>query len=178
MIILSLSSKARPFPWLPYLLILFLRGLLPALAVLFGMQLLTDVAGLRQRDVIKPPNRAHKAQLALQVCRSGMSSNRRIWLTRHGESEFNRNGLVGGNAPLTDKGCQYAEALARTLCAKVPVPEAKDELLPVSCWTSTLCRTIQTAQHIPFPKLQWKALDEIHAGVPPATPCTMVYTLS
>ncbi|XP_010089515.2 6-phosphofructo-2-kinase/fructose-2,6-bisphosphatase [Morus notabilis] len=33
-------------------------------------------------------------------------------------------------------------------------------------WTSTLQRTILTASHIPgFPKIQWRALDEIYAGV-------------
>lgn len=101
----------------------------------------------------------------VQVCRSGLSSNRRIWLTRHGESEFNRQGLIGGDAGLTGKGKKYAHALARALCHLVPVPEDEDELLRVSCWTSTLKRTIQTAKHVPFPKLRWKALDEIHAGI-------------
>ena len=28
--------------------------------------------------------------------------------------------------------------------------------MPVSVWTSTLRRTIQTAEHLPFPKLRWK----------------------
>ena len=28
--------------------------------------------------------------------------------------------------------------------------------MPVSVWTSTLKRTIQTAEHLPFPKLRWK----------------------
>lgn len=37
--------------------------------------------------------------------------------------------------------------------------------MPVSVWTSTLKRTIQTAEFIPFPKLRWKVLDEIQAGV-------------
>ena len=32
-------------------------------------------------------------------------------------------------------------------------------------WTSTLRRTIQTASALPFPKLKWKALDEIDAGI-------------
>ena len=36
---------------------------------------------------------------------------------------------------------------------------------PVSVWTSTLKRTIQTAEHLPFPKLRWKLLDEIQAGI-------------
>lgn len=102
---------------------------------------------------------------ASQICRSGLSSNRRIWLTRHGESEFNRAGLIGGDAELTDKGKKYAHALARALFQLVVLPEDEDELLAVSCWTSTLRRTVQTAKHIPFPKLRWKALDEIHAGI-------------
>lgn len=36
--------------------------------------------------------------------------------------------------------------------------------MPVSVWTSTLKRTIHTANFLPYPKLRWKALDEIHAG--------------
>jgi 6-phosphofructo-2-kinase/fructose-2,6-biphosphatase len=35
--------------------------------------------------------------------------------------------------------------------------------VPVSVWTSTLKRTIATANYLPYPKLRWKALDEIHA---------------
>ena len=35
----------------------------------------------------------------------------------------------------------------------------------VTLWTSTMKRTIQTAQHLKFPKKQWKALDELDAGV-------------
>lgn len=32
-------------------------------------------------------------------------------------------------------------------------------------WTSTLQRTIQTAQYLPYTKLTWKSLDELDAGV-------------
>lgn len=32
-------------------------------------------------------------------------------------------------------------------------------------WTSTLKRTIQTAQDLPYLKLTWKSLDELDAGV-------------
>lgn len=39
------------------------------------------------------------------------------------------------------------------------------QTFPVCVWTSTLKRTIATASHLPFPKLRWKALDEIQAGV-------------
>lgn len=37
--------------------------------------------------------------------------------------------------------------------------------MPVVVWTSTLQRTIQTAEQLPFPKLRWKVLDEIQAGI-------------
>lgn len=32
-------------------------------------------------------------------------------------------------------------------------------------WTSTLKRTIETAAGLPYPKLTWKSLDELDAGV-------------
>jgi 6-phosphofructo-2-kinase/fructose-2,6-biphosphatase 2 len=32
-------------------------------------------------------------------------------------------------------------------------------------WTSTLQRTLQTAEYLPYPKLSWKALDELNAGL-------------
>lgn len=32
-------------------------------------------------------------------------------------------------------------------------------------WTSTLQRTIQTAEQLPYTKLTWKSLDELDAGV-------------
>ncbi|KAI8818889.1 6-phosphofructo-2-kinase-domain-containing protein [Fimicolochytrium jonesii] len=38
---------------------------------------------------------------------------RTIWLTRHGESEYNVSGQIGGDPPLTDLGRRYAKALAR-----------------------------------------------------------------
>ncbi|KAI8622212.1 histidine phosphatase superfamily [Chytriomyces sp. MP71] len=35
----------------------------------------------------------------------------------------------------------------------------------LTVWTSTLKRTIQTASHLAYPQLQWKALDELDSGV-------------
>ena len=31
-----------------------------------------------------------------------------IYITRHGESQFNQTGQIGGNSNLTDKGKEYA----------------------------------------------------------------------
>lgn len=106
----------------------------------------------------------------MQVCRSGLTNERKIWLTRHGESEFNRLAKIGGDAGLTDKGLRYRNTLARALISLVPVNDEQghneDEvMIPMSVWTSTLKRTIQTAKNVPFPQLRWKALDEIHAGI-------------
>ncbi|KIV99965.1 hypothetical protein, variant 2 [Verruconis gallopava] len=38
---------------------------------------------------------------------------RQIWITRHGESEDNRAGKIGGDSGLTENGRKYAAALAR-----------------------------------------------------------------
>ena len=37
--------------------------------------------------------------------------------------------------------------------------------MPVIVWTSTLQRTIQSAERLPFPMLRWKVLDEIQTGI-------------
>lgn len=40
-------------------------------------------------------------------------ANRQIWITRSGESEFNVQGKICGDSPLTKRGLKYAKALAR-----------------------------------------------------------------
>jgi broad specificity phosphatase PhoE len=35
----------------------------------------------------------------------------------------------------------------------------------LTVWTSTMKRTIETSEKLDYPKLQWKALDELDAGV-------------
>ena len=48
------------------------------------------------------PAPAHpvRRSLPLQVCRAGVGRPRKIWLTRHGESQFNTMGKIGGNSSL------------------------------------------------------------------------------
>lgn len=84
---------------------------------------------------------------------------RPIWLTRHGESEFNVQGLIGGDSGLSHKGDRYSHALAAFIDEHYP-PE-----VPLTVWTSTLKRTRATAKHLGRRIIQWKALDEISAGV-------------
>eukprot|EP00803_Ostreobium_quekettii_P000050 evm.model.scf_2262.2 EVM.evm.TU.scf_2262.2 scf_2262:22211-24712(-) len=103
----------------------------------------------------------------MQVCRVGIGKRRKLWFSRHGESEYNRLGLLGGDSPVSPKGEEYARMLPDILDERLEQVEhvGNDDGVPLSVWTSTLRRTIQTAQHLHFPKLRWKALDELDAGI-------------
>jgi broad specificity phosphatase PhoE len=85
---------------------------------------------------------------------------RSIWLTRHGESEYNVAGRIGGDPPLSPRGVAYAEELASVLPAEVGAP---DDAPPV-VWTSTMRRTIDTAKPLGLSFRSWRPLDEIDAG--------------
>ncbi|MCJ1338636.1 Fructose-2,6-bisphosphatase [Bachmanniomyces sp. S44760] len=89
---------------------------------------------------------------------------RSIWLSRHGESEYNLSGKIGGDADISARGELYAQALP-SLVAKSVGDNRK-----LTIWTSTLKRTIQTARYLAastsgYAKLEWKALDELDSGV-------------
>ncbi|XP_038980244.1 6-phosphofructo-2-kinase/fructose-2,6-bisphosphatase isoform X2 [Phoenix dactylifera] len=85
---------------------------------------------------------------------------RPILLTRHGESLDNVRGRIGGDTVLSEAGELYAKKLANFVEKRL-----KSERT-ASIWTSTLQRAILTASPIVgFPKIQWRALDEIYAGV-------------
>ncbi len=85
-------------------------------------------------------------------------SKRPVWITRHGESEWNVLGRIGGDSPLSPRGREYAVALAAHVHARF----GKTSDLDV--WTSTLQRTKQTAAPIGIDIGEWRALDEINAG--------------
>ncbi|KAL1992722.1 hypothetical protein VTN49DRAFT_3478 [Thermomyces lanuginosus] len=89
---------------------------------------------------------------------------RSIWLSRHGESEYNLLGKIGGDSDLSPRGEAYARALPGLL-KQSGIPQGGKFVI----WTSTLKRTIQTARHLAaetgFEKLEWKALDELDSGV-------------
>ncbi|KAI9306583.1 6-phosphofructo-2-kinase-domain-containing protein [Cunninghamella echinulata] len=84
---------------------------------------------------------------------------RKIYFSRHGESMFNLQGKIGGDSDLSPRGRKYAEELPKLIHTYL----GQGQNLTV--WTSTMKRTIQTANGLSFPKLQWKALDELDAGV-------------
>jgi len=83
---------------------------------------------------------------------------RSIFMSRHGESQFNVQGKIGGDSPLSSRGMQYASALPALITDNIGDA-------PLTVWTSTLQRTIQTVQFLPYNKLTWKSLDELDAGV-------------
>ncbi|KAE9988421.1 hypothetical protein EG328_011181 [Venturia inaequalis] len=83
---------------------------------------------------------------------------RSIWLSRHGESNYNLSGQIGGDADISPRGEMYAKRLPELVKKHVGGG-------PLTVWTSTLKRTIQTARFLPYEKLEWKALDEIDSGV-------------
>ncbi len=89
---------------------------------------------------------------------------RPIYLTRHGESEFNREERIGGDPGITDKG----HAFARALTVHLEGEHALTSELRI--WTSTLRRTQETAAAIYAahptlsPAIEFRSLDEIDAG--------------
>ncbi|XP_074646867.1 6-phosphofructo-2-kinase/fructose-2,6-bisphosphatase-like isoform X2 [Tubulanus polymorphus] len=81
---------------------------------------------------------------------------RTIYLSRHGESELNVVGRIGGDSDLSQRGKQYAHKLAEFV--------EDEKISNLRVWTSHLKRTIQSAEHIKGVKEHWKALNEIDAG--------------
>ncbi|XP_066436752.1 6-phosphofructo-2-kinase/fructose-2,6-bisphosphatase 1 isoform X4 [Eleutherodactylus coqui] len=82
---------------------------------------------------------------------------RSIYLSRHGESELNLMGRIGGDSGLSLRGKQFAHALGNFVRSQ--------KISDLKVWTSHMKRTIQTAEALSVPYEQWKALNEIDAGV-------------
>ncbi|NXL79499.1 F262 bisphosphatase, partial [Leptocoma aspasia] len=82
---------------------------------------------------------------------------RTIYLCRHGESEHNLLGRIGGDSGLSARGKQFAQALKKFI--------EEQEIVDLKVWTSQLKRTIQTAESLGVLYEQWKILNEIDAGV-------------
>lgn len=103
---------------------------------------------------------------------------RPFYFTRHGQSEYNRLGKIGGDSDLTEHGEEYAEALGRWVQGNVKTA-SDGSPQPARLWTSSLRRTIRTARHISHEKVvlpnglewvqmrpkRWRNLDEIYAGL-------------
>ncbi|GAX13792.1 6-phosphofructo-2-kinase / fructose-2,6-biphosphatase 3 [Fistulifera solaris] len=119
------------------------------------------------------------------------TQTRTFYLTRHGQSEYNLLGKIGGDSGLTPAGKEYARRLADFAkdhigVRKVVDPNTGEESevqQPCRLWTSTLRRTKETTQFIDHSKFKYKwdngdtgewvqfrpmarrNLDELYAGV-------------
>lgn len=102
---------------------------------------------------------------------------RPLYLSRHGESQYNVLKKVGGNSPLSPQGEEYAKALAQWVDTEVLRPKKSLTANPLHArlYTSSLRRTIDTVKHfghevqedgwLTMRRREWRALDEIFAGV-------------
>ena len=72
--------------------------------------------------------RAYLPQRIVQFLTATHPTKHTIYLCRHGESEYNTTGRLGGNSPLTNRGWEFAEILSRfaaeRVCNLVEVPDA------------------------------------------------------
>ena len=101
-----------------------------------------------------------------------VNNNRTIYLTRHGESLFNRLGKIGGDAGLSSRGVEYAVQLGDWVNANI-LDQNNDKIdqkfenenSKLKVWVSELQRTHETAAFINHPVESWKNLNEINAGI-------------
>ncbi|VDO80457.1 unnamed protein product [Heligmosomoides polygyrus] len=85
---------------------------------------------------------------------------RSIYLTRHGESEYNQLGRLGGDSPLSENGIKFAEKLKDYF--------ENENLSHLRIWSSQRIRAAQTAAYLKENATNtefWKVLDEIDAGI-------------
>jgi 6-phosphofructo-2-kinase/fructose-2,6-biphosphatase len=88
------------------------------------------------------------------------SKSRVILLSRHGESENNLKGKIGGDACLSRRGKAYAQALSRY------INSLDFDLSTFHVWTSCYQRTIRTAAGVHSgSKNKLPELDELNAGL-------------
>ena len=104
------------------------------------------------------------------ACTAGAIGPKSLFLTRHGESELNVQGRVGGDGDLSVMGREFAERLANFV-------QERPSILAI--WISAYKRTKRTAEpalrnvdtfgnnekSVSIQLIQWRALDELNAGV-------------
>ena len=132
--------------------------------------------------------RAYLPQRIVQFLTSTHPTAHKIYLCRHGQSEYNVTGRLGGNSAITAKGVAFSEILGRFALEKICGMRRAADGDNASCewvetrdtvrarlWTSSLLRTIQTAANIAHPVIHdgdweqmsprvYRNIDEIFAG--------------
>ena len=90
-----------------------------------------------------------------------------MYFTRHGQSEYNTLGKIGGDSGLSKYGLEYAKRLA--VYARDNICRSNDPVTgefiekPARLWTSTMRRTKETGQFIEHPdmKVKFDEFDEL-----------------
>lgn len=110
-----------------------------------------------------------RGYLPLKVVHFAMNLHtmpRTFYLTRHGQSEYNLYGKIGGDSGLSTNGMEYARRLANYAhdsigCKKVTNKDGEEVRVPqpARLWTSTLLRTKETAQFIKHEVLEGEQFD-------------------
>jgi broad specificity phosphatase PhoE len=109
---------------------------------------------------------------------------RTFYLTRHGQSEYNLLGKIGGDSGLTAAGVEYAKRLAQFAQEHIGRDDKNGgKERPCRLWTSTLRRTKETVQYVEhtsfdhtfdngetgewvqFRRMPRRNLDELYAGI-------------
>jgi broad specificity phosphatase PhoE len=111
------------------------------------------------------------------------NSSHSFFLSRHGQSEYNAVGRIGGDSGVSKYGLEYAKHLAQFVEDRV-TKDADGKEVPARLWTSSMRRTKETAQFIKQKKIvisdeddpkieyewvqmrprEWHHLDELFAG--------------
>jgi len=87
-----------------------------------------------------------------------------IYLCRHGESEFNVRGLIGGDSQLSARGEEFAGALASHMATIYPDGKSPTEG-DLTVWTSTMNRARQTACEVKATNyIEWRLLRDLEVG--------------
>ncbi len=124
--------------------------------------------------------KGHIQQKVVNFIMNLRTTSHPFYLSRHGQSEYNDLGRIGGDSGLTNHGVNYARKLAEFVDKKI-VKDEKGEDVPARLWTSTMRRTKETAQFIQQNKIivkgdadqyewvqmrpkAWHHLDELYAG--------------
>mmetsp|Transcript_16192 Transcript_16192/g.20986 ORF Transcript_16192/g.20986 Transcript_16192/m.20986 type:complete len:577 (-) Transcript_16192:277-2007(-) len=107
----------------------------------------------------------------------GSGAVKKLYLCRHGQSDYNAMKRIGGDGGLTQHGEAFAYSLADYCENELCFNKETGDMVPVRLWTSSLKRSQLTARHIkggilmvdgyPFIQMKprvWSNLDEIYAG--------------
>ena len=81
---------------------------------------------------------------------------RSLYITVHGECEYNVDKEVGGSSGLTESGKKFGNALHEYV--------KKENIQNLKVWTSSRTGPLETAKYIDGPSEVWRALDYLNVG--------------